>query len=46
VRTIDVPELGCRAIVVDCEDEQLLLLDAGLDATERADVMRDVLAAT
>jgi hypothetical protein len=46
MRTIDVPELGCKAIIVDCEDERLLLIDAALAAVEREKVMRDVLAAS
>lgn len=46
MRTIDVPDLGCKAIVVDCEDERLILIDAALAAAEREEVMRELLVAS
>jgi hypothetical protein len=44
MRVIDVTGLGCRAIVVDCDDERILLVDAGLPAEARLIVLHDALA--
>lgn len=46
MRVIEVPGLGCRALIVECDDETLLLIDADLGIEERIAVMGSVMAET